>query len=404
MSVAKLKLKATRCIYLLTLNGIVAAIAAAQTGSVEQGYADAQRALAEGKYSNAEHAFEKLRESNPTVAEIHANLGLIYFHEKKFVQAVPELRQALKLKPSLANSAALLAMSLSELGHYTEAVPGLEKGFHSSGTQIKRMCGLQLERAYSATNQDNKAVEVALQLSRLYPNDQEVLYHNGKIFGNFAFLSMQKLAQIAPDSVWTHQASAEAHESQGSYGSAITEYRQVLALDPRRAGIHYRLGRTLLARGRATNSNEDVNAAIAEFNEELKLNPLNASAAYEIGEINRSAGEFGDAQKYFELALKNYPDFEEAHLGLANVLSHAGQNQSALPYLQKAVSLDPKNEVGWYRLAQVERSLGNLDDAQRALARFHELHDRKPAQQQSRSPLFSTEEVTKQTVDPNTVQ
>jgi tetratricopeptide (TPR) repeat protein len=372
--------------------------AGAQTVSLEQQYADAQRALAEGKYSDAEKAFEQLRESNPAVAEIHANLGLIYFQEKKFGQALPELGQALKLKPGLANSAALLAMSLSELGHYTEAVPGLEKGFHSSDVQIKRMCGLQLERAYTATNQDIKAVEVAMQLNRLYPSDPEVLYHNGKIIGNFAFLSMQKLAKIAPDAVWTHQASAEAYESQGSYGSAITEYRQVLALDPRRAGIHYRLGRTLLARGRATSSAEDMSAAITEFEEELKVDPLNASAAYEIGEVHRSAGKFDDAKQYFELALKNYPDFEEAHLGLANVLSHVGENQSALTHLQKAVSLNPENEVGWYRLVQVQRSLGNLGEAQRALTKFHELHNRKAAQPQSSSPLFSPEEVTKQMV------
>ena len=56
---------------------------------------------------------------------------------------------------------------------------------------------------------------------------------------------MQKLAQVAPSSVWRHQAAAEADESQGSYSLAITEYRQVLALEPDRPGVHYRLGRTL---------------------------------------------------------------------------------------------------------------------------------------------------------------
>lgn len=378
--------------------------ALAQTTALEQQYQAAQRALAEGRYSDAQQAYEKLRQMKPAVAEIHANLGLIYFQEKKLERAIPELRQALKLKPGLANSAALLAMSLSELGHYTEAVPGLEKGFRSSDLQIKRMCGLQLERAYTATNEENKAVGLALQLSRLYPNDPEILYHNGKIFGNFAFLSMQKLSQIAPDSVWTHQAAAEAYESQGSYASAITDYRQVLAIEPRRPGIHYRLGRTLLARARATNSPEDLKAAIAEFEEELGVDPLNASAVYEIGEIHRNAGEFDKAQKYFELALKNYPDFEEAHLGLAAVLKHAGENQLALGHLQKAVALNRENEVGWYRLSQVERSLGNLEKAQEALAQFRRLHNQKIPQQQGSNTLFSSEEVTKQTLDANATQ
>ena len=80
---------------------------------------------------------------------MHANLGLIYFQERKFEQAIPALRQALKLKPALTKTGALLAISLSELGRYGEALPGLEKGFHQSAEPaIKRMCGLQLLRAY----------------------------------------------------------------------------------------------------------------------------------------------------------------------------------------------------------------------------------------------------------------
>jgi len=242
-------------------------------------------------------------------------------------------------------------------------------------------------------------------MSRLYPNDPEVLYHNGKIFGNFAFLAITKLAQVAPNSVWAHQAAAEAYESQDSYNDAITEYRQVLAIDPQRPGIHYRLGRVLLARSRENNSAGDRDTAFKEFDQELQLDPLNASAAYEIGEVHRNAGEFEDAQKYFEQALKNYPDFEEAQLGLAAVLMYRGKPASALIHLQKAIALNPGNEVSWYRLSQVERSLGDAAGAQSAIAKFQELHGKKPAQEETGKPLFaSTDEVTKQTLDPSASQ
>src|SRR5258705_1778913 len=84
------------------------------TSAVEQYAEQGQRALAEGRYSEAEQAFERLRELEPGMAEVHANLGLIYFQERKFEQAVPALRQALKLKPSLNKTESLLTMSLSE--------------------------------------------------------------------------------------------------------------------------------------------------------------------------------------------------------------------------------------------------------------------------------------------------
>ena len=129
--------------------------AVAQSADAVEKYSEqGQRALAQGNYAEAEAAFEKLRELEPGVAEVHANLGLIYFQERKFEPAVIALRQALKLKPALPKTATLLAMSLSELGRYSEALPGLEKGFRqSTDPPIKRMCGLQLLRAYTGLRQ-----------------------------------------------------------------------------------------------------------------------------------------------------------------------------------------------------------------------------------------------------------
>ncbi len=361
----------------LFLGTFVACQSGAQDAGFEKQYQDAQRALAEGKIDEAQHAYENLRDANPGIAEIHANLGLIYFEQRKFDAAIPELRRALQLKPGLSNSAALLAMSLSELGRYEEALPGLEKGFRSTDPQIKRMCGLQLERVYTGLKRDNKAVDVAMDMNRLYPDDPEVLYHNGKIFGNYAFLTMRKLVEVAPNSIWRHQALAEAAESQQSFATAIAEYHQVLRMNPDQPGIHYRLGRTLLARAHQSNSSDDLAEAEKEFEQELKLDPKNGNAAYEIGLSRQNAGQFAEAQQIFEQVLEFHPDFEEAQLGLASVLTSQGKPQEALPHLQKAIALNGENEVSWYRLSQVERSLGNSAEAQQALAKFKVLHDRK---------------------------
>jgi tetratricopeptide (TPR) repeat protein len=383
-----------------------ARFALAQSADAIEKYSElGQRALAQGRYAEAEAAFEKLRELEPGVVEVHANLGLIYFQEGKFEPAIAALRQALKLKPALPKTAALLAMSLSEVGRYSEALPALEKCFRqSTDPSIKRMCGLQLLRAHTGLLQDSKAVEVALELNRLYPDDPEVLYHTGKVYGNVAFLTMQKLSQVAPESVWRHQTLAEADESQGSYDAAITEYRQVLGLDPRRPGIHYRLGRTLLARARQTTSAEDLASAQKEFEQELALDPLNGNAAYEMAEARRNGGQFEEAQKLFEQALKSHPDFEEAQLGLASVLMSQQKPQQALPHLQKAIELDLENEVSWYRLSQVQRSLGNSGEAQDAFAKYQKLHQQKASLDEAGKRFLSPDEVTRQQLDSSAPQ
>jgi tetratricopeptide (TPR) repeat protein len=371
---------------------------------IERYSQEGQKALAEARYPDAERAFEELRRLEPDVPEIYANLGLIYFQEKKFEQAVPSLRHALKVNPVLPELDTLLAMSLSELGQYQEALPGLEKGFRrSADTAIKRMCGLQLERAYTWLHEDGKAVEVALDLDRLYPNDPEVLYHNAKIFGNFAFLSVQKLARIAPNSVWRHQAAGEAYESQASYVQAIDQYQRVIAIDPRRPGVHYRLGRTFLALSQEATSTDDRNQAMKEFEKELELDSSNSNAAYELGDIYRSSGQLNKAKGAFELALKSHPDFEEAHLGLASVLLSLHQPGLALPHVQKAIALNHDDPVSWYRLARAETALGNTAEAQKADAEFQRLRQ-KSSEHIAPQAVFTPDQVTKQEVDPNAAQ
>ncbi len=390
--------------------GLVMLAWCAATGAVAQGtkeetlqqYSQAgQQALAAGHYDEAESDFKKLLAIDPDIAEIHATLGLVYFQEKKFDQAVPELRRALKLKPGLGRASTLLAMSLSEVGEYEEALPGLEKGFkQATDPATKRMCGLQLMRTYTGLQRDKDAVTVALELNRLYPNDPEILYHTGRVYGNYAFLTLHQLEVVAPTSIWRHQAAAEAFESEGSTNLAIGEYREVLKLDPRRPNLHYRIGRTLLARWQLNHMPEDRTEAVREFEQELQLDPGNANAIYELAEIHRQQNELDQAQQLFESALHYYPDFEEAHVGLATTLMAQQKPDQALPHLQRAVALNADDEVAWYRLAQVSRALGNKDEQQKALAQFQRLRSQIALQQGTSTPG----EVTKQVLQNGEVQ
>jgi tetratricopeptide (TPR) repeat protein len=357
-------------------------------------FQEGEKALAEGRYADAERAYAKLRELNPEVAEVHVKLGLIYFQQGKFAQAVPALSKALKLKPALPNADTLLAMSLSELGRYNEALPGLEKGFRRSpDPALKRLAGLQLQRAYTGLHKDNKAVEVALELNQLYPDDPEILYHGSRLYANFAYLMLRKLSEVAPTSVWRRQASGETFESQGQHELAIREYRAVLALDPSRPGVHFRLGRTLLARGQPEFQPE----ALREFEQELKLDPTNGNAAYEAAEICRRSGQLDSAAKFFEMALKNDAHFEEAQIGLGRVLLTQGKPELALPHLQKAVSLNSGNEVSQYQLSQTYKALGRTAEQQKALTEFQRLRAEK-ARRDEKADL-SPREVTKQVLD-----
>jgi predicted Zn-dependent protease len=373
--------------------------ACSQANSQEEAaaYAQAgQKALAAGHYPEAQQNFEQLAKLEPNIAEVHATLAAIYFKQREYELSVREVRTAQKLKPSLPRLDSLLGLSLSELGQFQEALPHLEKGFkQTADSNTQRMCGLQLLRAYSGLGRDSDAVETALALNKLYPNDPEVLYHTGRIYGNFAYIVMEKLHDEAPNSIWMLQAQGEANESQKDYDAAIIAFNHVLVLDPHRPGIHYRLGRVYLTRLRESQKPEDRESARKEFQAELEIDPGNGNAAYELAKMAADDNNLEEARKQFEAVIARFPDFEQALVGLGGVYLQSQAGAQAVAPLQRATKLDANDEVAWYRLAQAERAAGNREGAQKALETFRTLH---ASSSEAHKP--PADEVTPQQLDP----
>lgn len=388
-----IRLVSQACLLALCLTLTTTAAAQADDAAAAQVASEGQQAMAQGRMADGRISFEKLAQMEPQVAEVHATLAAICFKLKNYDEAVSESKKAEKLKPGLPRIDNLLGLSLAELGHFDEALPKLEKGFKpSADSMTRRMCGLQLLRAYTALGRDPDAVQTALELNRLYPDDPEVLYHTGRIYGNYAYIVMEKLHDQAPNSIWMLQAQGEANESQKNYDAAIIAYRHVLELEPSRPGVHYRIGRIFLTRFTESGNAQDRDSALREFNAELEVDPRSGNAAYELANIAAQSGDREKARKGFEEVLQNFPDFEEALVGLGGVLLESQAPRDAVAPLERATKLRPDDEVAWYRLSQAERRSGNREEQQRALAEFRRLHTstpsdlRKPDQVQDVTP------------------
>jgi tetratricopeptide (TPR) repeat protein len=359
--------------------------------------ASGQQALAAGKYAEARSSFEQLAKIQPEIAEVHATLAVIDFKLRDYESAVREIHTAQKLKPNLPKLDSLLGLSLSEVGRFPDALPRLEKGFkQTADREVRRMCGLQLLRAYTGMLRDSDAVETALALNKYYPEDPEVMYHTGRIYGNFAYIVMEKLHDKAPGSIWMLQAQGEANESGRNYDAAIIAFNNVLTIEPRRPGIHYRLGRVHLARFEESAKPEDRDAAKTEFVAELEVDPGNGNARYELAQMAASDNNLEEAQKQFEAVLTSFPDFEQALVGLGGVYLQSQAATKAVDPLKRATTLDASDEVAWYRLAQAERGIGDREKAQSALDKFRSLHASSGAAQ--RPP--TADEVTPQQLGP----
>ncbi len=365
---------------------------------LQSAYQAAERAFQEQRLGEAAAGYERLAELTPKTAEVHAKLGLIYYVAGSFRDAVPTFRRALELKPGLPSVATLLAISLAQLGEYDEALPGLEKGFEQPADSAwQRLVGLELQRVYVALDRTTEAGRITSRLTSLYPDDPEVLYHAGRFHADMATTAMRRLVSIAPDSVWGHQAAAEALESQGNYGLAIVEYRKAMEKQPGRPGVHHSIARAMQASEGQAGTDLD---ALDEFRNELHVDPSNALAAYEAGEILRKASRHQEARAMFDQAVAHRPGFGLARVGLGRVLRELEEPEDARVHLEAAVRLMPENEVARYQLALVYRTLGDLGGAQREMGEFQRLRRNKSSEPSRSGPLGRVEEATPQVLEP----
>ena len=134
-----------------------------------------------------------------------------------------------------------------------------------------------------------------------------------------------------------------------------------------------------------------------EFNAELAIDPGDGNAAYELAYLQAESGQAEEAAAGYEKILQQYPDFEEALVGLAGVDLSSQKASQAVALLERAVKLRPNDEVAWWRLAQADRTIGNRAGQEKALAAFNKIHQVIPGT--LRSP--SSDAVTPQHLDTN---
>jgi tetratricopeptide (TPR) repeat protein len=354
----------------------------------------AQEEMAAKNWSAAAKSLEKLADLAPDVSEVQGNLGVAYYSDNRILQASRAFEHALKLNPKMTQAQMMLGLCYAELGRNQQAVSILAPAFRRPpDRQMGRLIGLDLQRAYAGQQQYDKAIAVADELLKRYPDDPEILFHSSRLHADRAYELMTQLMQAAPGSVWLHYATAEVHASLQRYDLAIVEYRNVLEMEPRMPGIHFRLGRAILQGSKDTDA---VEAALLEFELELATSPENSDAEYEIGEICRQQGQFKSALVHFSNAVRHHPSFVQARIGLASTLISQGRPREALGHLLEAVRVEPQNEVAHFRLASVYKTLGDTLNHQKEMAFFQKLHS---AGDSNGLPLTSPS-VTQQVIDP----
>ncbi|MGK0162980.1 tetratricopeptide repeat protein [Pseudomonas mosselii] len=77
----------------------------------------------------------------------------------------------------------------------------------------------------------------------------------------------------------------------------------------------------------------------------LRLDPKNAKAANNLGNIYRRQTRLADAERLYRQSISSLPGYGLGYLNLGAILSEAGKNEAAIPYLEEAVKLLPESRM-----------------------------------------------------------
>src|SRR6266702_439718 len=269
--------------------------------------------------------------------------------------------------PSDLSSPVARALHLADSGRCREAIPLLKRALpQTSDKDLKRSAGLDGVRCAMTTNQFDAAEDFLRMLNREFPGDPEVLYTSVHTYSDLATRASQQLAISAPNSAQAHELNAESLEMQGQWDQAAKEYEVIARQNPRLPGLHFRVGRLLLSK---PNPPADVSErAKQEFQQELEIDPHNAGAEYVLGELARQESQWPDAIKHFSRAAELDAGFGDAFLGLGTTLLSAKRFAEAIPPLETAVKLEPRNPAAHYSLATALTRAGRKEDADKEFA------------------------------------
>jgi tetratricopeptide (TPR) repeat protein len=308
---------------------------------------------------------------DPNHLDARNNLGVLLFFRGDCAQAVPHLRAAVKLQPTLAKTQALLGMCEKRTGDIARAEADLKESLpRLQEEKLKVETGMELIELYYGAGEFEQAATVVRMLRQLKPDDPDLLYTAYRIHSALTDEATLRIAMSAPGSPRMHQVMAQELARQGNTEGAIAHYREALKIDPRLPGAHFDLGEMLSLAS-------DQEGARKEYQAALAVNPSDAKSECRLGELASRESDLQSASAHFSRALQLQPNDIDSAVGMAKVLIATKQPEKAQPLLERAVKLEPYDAPIRYHLAMVYRGMGRTADSRRELAEFQRLKDLK---------------------------
>ena len=301
-----------------------------------------------GDLAGAVAGYKEFLKIHPEATPIHTNLGVALAGLGRYQEAVSEYKIALRQSPTFPAARLNLALAYYKMGYISEAAMQLIRVHHEEPANMQAM--LLLGDCYLRMGKNQETITLLQPLAKTQPNDLAVAY----MLGTALLKNKQRDEGAAViDRILRDGDSAESHLLLGmtkfeamQYPEAIADLMRAAEINPNLPDVYSYLGQAQMASGDMNAAREafekevsgnpndfesnvrlavllkqegNYERALALLNRALLVRPQDPGALYQVGATYLASGDTNHACSSLESVVKQYPEFLEAHVSLAQV-------------------------------------------------------------------------------------
>ena len=232
-----------------------------QTPDFESLLASAQQAQARGDFEAAAGFYRKAVNSRPDIAELHANLGLMYYQTGRDQEAIDSFLHAIRLKPDLFVPNLFLGLDYLRLKRPSESIPYLKLAALSKSVDVQTY--LALGQAYAAIGKTREAIASYSQALQLDSENAETWFHLGVSYLEQVEANARILLARHKQSGYLHALVADTFTEQRAFVQAMEAYKATLDAAPFPSGIHASYAFVLLNQHDLAGARRELSAEMA---------------------------------------------------------------------------------------------------------------------------------------------
>jgi len=191
-----------------------------------------------------------------------------------------------------------------------------------------------------------------------FPRDPKGWYGRGYAYEDLrehrlAVTDFSQVIRLEPDNADAFFSRGYNYDKLGMRALADADYTHSIALEPDSTAYY---DRGLLRESR------NIDLALADYSKAIELDPTDADPLIRRASLYCDQGKYEAAHDDIYLAFELRPDYDEVFAAFGKYSESIGELDTALNYLEKAISLNAENADTYKLRGQIELRLGYLDE------------------------------------------